>query len=75
VQRLADDVVLVDEDAIRDALRFVFERARLVVEPAGAVALASLLSGAVKPRPGERVVAVLSGGNIDAARFAALVAP
>jgi threonine dehydratase len=75
VQRLVEDVVLVGEDAIRDALRFVFERARLVVEPAGAVALASLLSGAVKPRPGERVVAVLSGGNIDAARFAALVAP
>ena len=74
VQRLVDDVVLVSEDAIREALRFVFERARLVVEPAGAVALASLLSGAVKPRPGERVVAVLSGGNIDAARFAALVA-
>ena len=74
-QRLVDDVVLVGEDAIRDAVRFVFERARLVVEPAGAVAVAALLSGAATPRPGERVVAVLSGGNIDAARFAALVAP
>lgn len=74
VQRLVDDVVLIPEDAIREGIRFVFERARLVVEPAGAVAVAALLSGAVKARPGARVVAVLSGGNIDAERFASLLA-
>ena len=74
VQRLVDDVVLIPEDAIREGIRFVFERARLVVEPAGAVAVAALLSGAVKVRPGARVVAVLSGGNIDAERFAGLLA-
>ncbi len=75
VRRLVDDVVLVPDDAIRDAVRFVFERARLVVEPAGAVAVAALLSGAVSVRPGARVVAVLSGGNVDAVRFAELLAP
>ncbi|HEX4744428.1 MAG TPA: pyridoxal-phosphate dependent enzyme [Candidatus Limnocylindria bacterium] len=73
VQRLVDDVVLVSEDAIREGIRFVFERARLVVEPAGAVAVAALLAGSVRPRSGERVVAVLSGANIDAARFAGLL--
>lgn len=73
VQRLVDDVVLIPDEAIRDGIRFVFDRARLVVEPAGAVAVAALLSGAVKARPGARVVAVLSGGNIDADRFADLL--
>ena len=72
-QRLVDDVVLITEDAIREGIRFVFERARLVVEPAGAVAVAALLAGAVRPRSGERVVAVLSGANIDRDRFAGLI--
>ena len=75
VQRLVDDVVVIPDDAIREGLRFVFERARLVVEPAGAVAVAALLCGAVPVRPGERVAVVLSGGNIDVARLADLLAP
>ena len=75
VQRLVDDVVIIPDDAIREGLRFVFERARLVVEPAGAAGVAALLCGAVAVRPGERVAVVLSGGNIDPARFASLVAP
>lgn len=73
VQRLVEDVVLIGEDAIAEGVRFLFERARLVAEPAGAAATGALLSGAVPVRPGERVVVIVSGGNVDPARFAQLV--
>ena len=72
-RRLVDDVVVITDDCIREGLRFVFERARLVVEPAGAAGVAALLCGAVAARPGELVAVVLSGGNIDPARFASLL--
>ena len=65
VQALADDLVLVDEDEIVHAIFFLLEREKLVVEGAGAVAAAALLQGKVVPRPGETVVCILSGGNID----------
>jgi threo-3-hydroxy-L-aspartate ammonia-lyase len=68
--RLLDDVVTVSEDAIVDAMRFCFTRLKIVVEPSGAVPLAALLTGAVRPRG--RTVVVLSGGNIDPADFSAL---
>lgn len=55
--------VLVTDDAIRDAQRVLWERARLVTEPAGATAYAALVSGAYRPAAGERVGAVLSGAN------------
>lgn len=70
VQRLVEDVVLVTDDEIREALRFIAGRARLLVEPAGAAAVAALLAGRVRVRSGERVVAVLSGGNVDLSRAA-----
>jgi len=63
VRDLVDDVVLVDDGAIREAVRFLLLRSKLVVEPSGAVTVAALLSGAVPP-PG-RTAAVLSGGNLD----------
>jgi threonine dehydratase len=63
VRRLVDDVVTVTDDETASALLVLLERAKLVVEPAGAVGIAALLSGLV-PNPG-RTVAVLSGGNID----------
>ncbi len=53
-------------------MRFLFERMKLVVEPSGASALAALLAGKLDVR-GLRVGVTLSGGNIDAARFASLV--
>jgi threonine dehydratase len=68
--RLLDDIVTVSEDDIIDAMRFCFTRLKIVVEPSGAVPLAALLSGAVRPRG--RTVVVLSGGNIDPADFSAL---
>ena len=71
-RRLLDEVVLVDDDEIRDAMRFAFERLRIVLEPSGATGLAALLAGRVRPLP-RRVGVILSGGNIDAERFAELV--
>jgi len=70
--RLLKDVVTVSEDAIVEAMRFCFERLKIVVEPSGAVPLAGLLSGAVGAAG--RTVVVLSGGNITPADFAAMVA-
>ncbi|GGM68751.1 threonine ammonia-lyase [Longimycelium tulufanense] len=63
VSRLVDDVVLVDEEALSEGLLLCLERAKLVVEPAGAAAVAAVLrSPGQFPAP---VVVVLSGGNID----------
>jgi threo-3-hydroxy-L-aspartate ammonia-lyase len=70
--RLLKDVVTVTEDAMVEAMRFCFERLKVVVEPSGAVPLAALLSGAVEAA--DRTVVVLSGGNIAASDFAAIVA-
>jgi threonine dehydratase len=75
IQENVDDVVTVTDEQIVDAMRFVFERLKVVVEPSGACALAALLSGATEIQPRGRVGVVLSGGNVDAARFAALVSP
>jgi len=74
VQRLVEDVVVISDALIADGMRFLAERAKLVTEPAGAAAVGALLAGKVKVRPGERVVAIVSGGNIDRKRFAELVA-
>jgi threonine dehydratase len=60
-------VVLVEDDSILGALKLIMERAKLVPEPAGAAAVAALLSGAVTPEPGSTVVCVVSGGNLDPA--------
>jgi threonine dehydratase len=74
IRRDVDDVVVISDDAILDGLRFLVARARIVAEPAGAAAVGALLSGAVKARPGERVVAVVSGGNVDPDRLAGYLA-
>ncbi|MFF3346597.1 threo-3-hydroxy-L-aspartate ammonia-lyase [Streptomyces sp. NPDC002779] len=68
-QKLVDDIVLVSDDEIRDAMRFAFERMKTVVEPSGATPLAALLAGRIDPLP-RRVGVIVSGGNIDARRFA-----
>ncbi|MEU5099670.1 pyridoxal-phosphate dependent enzyme [Streptomyces sp. NPDC020996] len=70
-QRLVDTVVLVSDDEIRDAMRFAFERLKIVLEPSGATPLAALLTGRTDPLP-RRVGLILSGGNIAADRFALL---
>ncbi len=63
VEELVDDIVTVSEDALSSALLLCLERAKMVVEPAGASPVAALLSA---PRSFEGpVVALLSGGNVD----------
>jgi len=66
-------VVTVSDDELRDAMRFAFERLKLVVEPSGAAALAALLSRRIPELAGKRVGAVISGGNIDPQRYAQLL--
>ena len=63
IKRYVDDIQAVSEQAIMDAVRFLFYRTKLVVEPSGALGVAALLSGVVKPTG--RVGIILSGGNID----------
>ncbi|MEN9342594.1 MAG: hypothetical protein RIR24_181, partial [Actinomycetota bacterium] len=58
-----DKVVTVSDDEIAKAIVVLMERSKQVVEPAGAAAVAALMSGVVKPKG--KTVAVLSGGNID----------
>jgi threo-3-hydroxy-L-aspartate ammonia-lyase len=73
IRALVDDVVTVSDAEIVAAMRLLFERLKVVAEPSGASALAALLARRVKPRGGT-VGVVISGGNVDAARFAALTA-
>lgn len=66
IDRWVDDVVAVEEDEVAEAMVFLLERTKLVVEGAGAVSVAALLAGRIAtPMPGTTVV-VLSGGNVDA---------
>lgn len=70
---LVEDFLVVTDDEIRQTMRFLFERMKLVVEPSGASALAALFSGAVD-LGGARVGVTISGGNVDADRFHQLLA-
>ena len=71
IQRFVDEMRTVGDDAIVEALTFVALRAKLVVEPAGAAAVAALVADPTIDRP---VVAVLSGGNLDGRRLAGWLA-
>ncbi len=72
VQRYARGVVTVSDDELRAAMRFAFERMKLVFEPSGAAALAALLFGKID-LAGKRVGVIASGGNVDADRYADLI--
>jgi len=74
VQRLGVELVTVTEDDIAAAMRELASRATLVVEGSGAAATAGLLSGRITVRPGSCVVALVSGGNVDPERLAAVLA-
>jgi len=71
-RELVDEVVLVSDAEIVAALRFAFDRLKLVLEPSGATGLAALLAGRLRPVPG-RVGVILSGGNVGWRRFAELM--
>jgi threonine dehydratase len=65
VARYVDEVVTVEEDEIVAGLRMLVERSKLAAEPAAATPIAALLARRIRTRPGERVVCVVSGGNLD----------
>ena len=69
VRRYVEDVVLVSDAEIQEAMAFILERTKLLAEPAGAAAVAALLAGRIPLAEGGPVVAVLSGGNVDLERL------
>lgn len=69
VVRHVAEVVLVTDEAIRAAQDRLWKMLRVVAEPGGVAALAALISGRYRPRPGERIGVVLSGGNTTAVDF------
>ena len=62
---LIDEVVLVQEDEIAEAVLFLMENQKVVAEGSGAVTTAAILTGKYKPKENENVVLIISGGNID----------
>lgn len=70
ITSLVDEIVTVTDDEILDAMRLLFERTKLVVEPSGASAFAAVLAGRVL---GDPIGVVLSGANVSAQRFAELL--
>jgi threonine dehydratase len=68
-QRHVHETVLVADEAIRAAQNRLWQAARIVAEPGGAAAFSALLSGAYRPRPGEHVAVIISGGNTVAVDF------
>lgn len=72
-KRLVDEVVVVSDEEIIEAMRVLLDRLKTVVEPSGATGVAALLCGRI-PLRGRRIGVVLSGGNVGADRLAALLA-
>jgi len=68
-----DEIVTVSDAELVEAMRFAFERMKLVLEPGGAAGLAALLAGRVEVQPGSRVGVILSGGNVDHQQFGRLL--
>jgi threonine dehydratase len=65
VERWLDDVVVVEEDDIADAMMFLAEKSKLYVEGGGAVGVSALLTGTLPPSERGATCVVLSGGNVD----------
>jgi threo-3-hydroxy-L-aspartate ammonia-lyase len=74
IRELVSDMTTVSDAQIVEAMRFLWERMKLVVEPTGALGLAALTSGRVSYAPGARIGIILSGGNVDLQAAAALFA-
>jgi threonine dehydratase len=72
VQRWVDELVVVSEDDVAEAMVWLLERSKLVVEGGGAVGVAALMAGQIKAAPSGQTVIVLSGGNVDAGLLAAI---
>jgi threonine dehydratase len=73
VKEFVEEVVLVSDDEMIDAMRLIFSRAKLVAEPSGAATVAALLAHKIPLRSGDRVVAIVSGGNVSTEQFGRLM--
>ncbi len=73
IQKNVTDIVTVSEEEIVGAMRFLWERMKLVVEPSGAVSLAGLLSGRIDVKS-KRIGVIISGGNVDLGDFFSVTA-
>ena len=73
-RELMDELVMVSEDEIQTGFRFLYERAKLACEPAGAVPTAALLAGKIDRDRAGTAVAVVSGGNVAAQTAVAILA-
>jgi threonine dehydratase len=73
-RRLVDDIDLVTDDQLREAMAFAFDRLKIVLEPSGATGLASVMFG-MRPAADARIGVILSGGNVGLKRFRELTAP
>ncbi len=65
VRDLVDEIFTVSEQEIKDAMKIVFERMKVVIEPSTAVGVAAVLSENFQKVPEKRIVVVLCGGNVD----------
>ena len=73
VQKYVEDVLTIEDSEIAKAMIELLSRCKLLAEPAGAAAFAALRCGAVPFRKNDRVVAVISGGNVDMDRLKSLL--
>jgi threonine dehydratase len=71
VQKYVDDIVLVEEDEIKFAMRLIMERMKLIIEPSGAVSVAAMLK---EEKRGLNLISVVSGGNVDIMKIPELLA-
>lgn len=74
IEKYVDEIVLVEDEHIVAGMRVLAQDAKLVAEPAAAIGVGALLAGSIQVRPGEKVCAVLSGGNWDLADLAEVYA-
>ena len=72
VREHVTSIVTVSDDQLRGAMRFAFERMKIAIEPSGAAAVAAVMTKFL-PK-GKRIGVIISGGNVDAKRFAELLA-
>ena len=68
-QKYVSECILVDEDSIVKAQQMLWDKLRIVAEPAGVVPIAALISGRYVPQPGEKVGVLVCGGNVDLANW------
>lgn len=73
VQNFVDEIVLVNDNEVINAMALILERIKVVAEPSAAATLAAVLSGKIRMKSNTKAICILSGGNIDSERLASLL--